>query len=277
MPQAFQHRTKAGNSLQIDLYGADSLDKQACIVYVHGFKGFKDWGFVPFVAQQFVEAGFSFLTFNFSHNGIGSQPETFTELDKFAQNTFSLEVAETLEIIQLLTHTDFFGRDLHHGLGLLGHSRGGGIAILAGQRAAGVKAVGTWASVSTFDRYSKEDKAAWRKDGFKTVLNSRTKQEFQLGVELLEDVEKNAKTSLNIQAAAGNLGKPLLLVHGQNDETVPYFEAEHLNIYADPGMTRMRLIPQTGHTLGAAHPFTGSNPSLDLAITTSLEFFQQSL
>jgi len=43
-------------------------------VYVHGFKGFKDWGFVPYIGETFASKGFAFLTFNFSHNGIESNP-----------------------------------------------------------------------------------------------------------------------------------------------------------------------------------------------------------
>lgn len=57
----------------------------------HGFKGFKDWGFFPVLAEKLAEAGFVTVTFNFSMNGIGEDLENFTELEKFSLNTFSRE------------------------------------------------------------------------------------------------------------------------------------------------------------------------------------------
>jgi hypothetical protein len=56
-----------------------------CIIFVHGFKGFKDWGFGPYLAKYLSTKGFFVITFNFSHNGVSIPMDEFTELDKFAQ------------------------------------------------------------------------------------------------------------------------------------------------------------------------------------------------
>ncbi|RZK32728.1 MAG: dienelactone hydrolase, partial [Hymenobacter sp.] len=40
------------------------------IVFVHGFKGFKDWGHFPLLARFFAEQGFVFIKLNLSHNGV---------------------------------------------------------------------------------------------------------------------------------------------------------------------------------------------------------------
>ena len=273
MPKDFTYTSQEGNHISISLYGWENFDTQPCLIYLHGFKGFKDWGFVPYAGKYFEERGMSFLAFNFSHNGIGEDGLNFTEVKKFEKNTFSLEISEALEIIQLATHTNFFGKDLRNKLGLIGHSRGGGLAILAGKEAKEVSAVATWAAVSTFERYPKEDRQKWKKKGYQEVKNSRTGQVFKLGLELLDDIEKNGKSRLNILKNVRELKKPLLVLHGQEDETIPFFEAEHINVYADVRQTTLRLIPNAGHTFGAKHPFEGSNPALDELLELTYEFF----
>ncbi|MEZ4685768.1 MAG: prolyl oligopeptidase family serine peptidase [Bacteroidia bacterium] len=272
---AFQYRTSRGNSLQADLYGPAS--GRPLILYVHGLKGFKDWGFVPFTGEFFAKNGFSFVAFNFSHNGIGPDMENFTEEAAFSQNTYSLEVSELREMIELCSEGAIDGKLASRRLGLLGHSRGGGIALLAAQASPEVQAVCTWASISTVDRYEKHVYEAWKKKGYMEVLNSRTGQVLKMGAAMLKDIQKNGKSSLNILSATKHLGKPLLILHGSKDEAVRFYEAESLNIYADSNRSEMRLIPGAGHTFGAKHPFAGSNPKLDETLQFSLEFFKREL
>lgn len=217
------------------------------------------------------------MSFNFSHNGIGEDGENFTELEKFEQNTFSLELEELKEIITQVAHSNLLGADLTGNMGVIGHSRGGGIAILGSQDRPEVKAVTTWASVSTFDRYSKEVREQWHRRGYHEVLNSRTGQTFRMGLPILQEVQRFHQTKLNILKATQNFEKPLLVIHGQDDETVPYYEAEQLNIYGDPALTSLRLIPKTGHTFGIKHPFEGSSQAFDLVLQATVDFFDQHL
>jgi pimeloyl-ACP methyl ester carboxylesterase len=272
---AFQHHSRRGHTLHADLYGPAS--GRPMILYTHGFKGFKDWGFVPYAGDFFAKNGFSFVAFNFSHNGIGADMQNFTEEEAFAENTYSLEVEELREMIERCSSGELDGQTSTRRLGLLGHSRGGGVALLAGQASPEVEAVCTWASISSVDRYEKHIYAQWKKDGFLEVVNSRTGQVLKMGLPMLKDIQKNGKSSLNILSATKHLGKPLLILHGSNDEGVRFFEAESLNIYADPNRSEMRLIPGAGHTFGAKHPFEGSNPLLDETLNHSLEFFQKTL
>ena len=277
MPTSYTYETTAGHQLAMTLYGEAAFDQRPCIVYVHGFKGFKDWGFVPHLGNHLAAAGFNFLAFNFSHNGIGADMETFSAPEKFARNTLSLELAELQEVLHLVAHTDFFGAYLRHRLGLLGHSRGGGLALLGAAASRDVHAVCTWAAVSTFERFPKPVREAWLKRGYHEVTNARTGQVFRMEAAFLHDLETHAEGQLNILKAVRGLKKPLLILHGAEDETVPYFEAEQLNIFADPDWASMRLIPQAGHTFGASHPFAGSNPALDEALDRSVDFFTQYL
>ena len=94
------YKTTRGKKLALSFFATEETDA-AVILFLHGFKGFKDWGFIPWLGKQFSARGFHFLCFNYSQNGISLQSEEFTELDKFARNTYSLELEETLEIAQL--------------------------------------------------------------------------------------------------------------------------------------------------------------------------------
>jgi dienelactone hydrolase len=277
MIKQFTHVTAANHPLSLTLYGADHLGSAPCIIYVHGFKGYKDWAFVPYVGEYFASQGYAFLCFNFSHNGIGPDGETFTALDKFEQNTFLLEVSELQEVIKLVAHTNQLGADLHAPLGIIGHSRGGGIALLGSARQPEVKAVATWASVSTFERFPKEVIDAWKEAGYHEVVNSRTGQVMRLGMPILKEVERYGRSRLNILQAVQQFERPLLILHGEEDESVPAYEAEQLNIYGDPDATMLRLIPKADHTFGAKHPFSGPTTPLTQVLEGTVQFFDQYL
>ncbi len=277
MKKDYLYTSNSGFTIPLTLYGKENFNTRPCILLLHGLKGFKEWGFFPFVAQTLNEHGFDVIAMNFSHNGIQGHGEVFTELELFEQNTFSLEVSEAKEIIRLIKETDYFGEALSQPLGLLGHSRGGGIAILAAHDTLYIDAVITWGAVSTFDRYSKEVRDEWKKKGYLEIVNSRTGQVLKAGKKILEDIERHSRTSLNILDAVSNLEKPYLIVHGYEDETVPMYEAEQLNIFAESSLTTFRLIPDAGHTFGATHPFNGSNPQLDQVIEVSQAFFKKHL
>lgn len=271
MIQNFVHYTTQRNKLNISAYGLENLSKGACIIFAHGFKGFKDWGFGPYVTNYFSEKGFFALSFNFSHNGVGDSLIEFTELDKFAENSFSLEVEELAEIINLY-RSNFFG-ETEKKIFLLGHSRGGAISLLTASQKKEVSAVAVWSSVSTFDRYSERQKEQWRKKGFFDVFNSRTKQEMRLNVSLLEDLEKHKNNSLNIENAVRTLNRPLFIAHADQDLAVPIKEAEQIYEWSDKRFTEFYKIIGAGHTFNCKHPFEGSNRKFDLLLEKTYNFF----
>lgn len=262
--------------LRVTAYGIENIESAPCLIFVHGFKGFKDWGFVPYIGDYYSNRGYFVLTFNFSHNGIGENLTEFTEIDKFAENTFSLEVAELNEIISAYDF-GFFGNSSNKGIGLLGHSRGGAVALLVGSNNKEIKAVSVWSSVSNFDRYSDRQKKEWQQKGFIEVLNSRTKQKMRLNLSLLEDIEQNKNGSLSIENAINNLNKPLLITHGENDIAVPVEEAKILYKWADKKNTQLFLVSKTGHTFDIKHPFEGSNSKFDRVLEKTLNFFNSNL
>src|SRR5476651_1639066 len=89
-----------GRPMLIDVTYDDAIKNAPVVIFAHGFKGFKDWGTHNLVANYFVEQGFRFLKFNFSHNGTTpDKPIDFSDLIAFADNTFSIELEDLNDVI----------------------------------------------------------------------------------------------------------------------------------------------------------------------------------
>lgn len=248
------------------------------VIFVHGFKGFKDWGSIPYICSSIAKRGFYTLAFNFSHNGVEGHSMEFTRLDKFALNTFSREVRELRQVVEAIAggrvrDADKVDRD--H-IGIVGHSRGGGIAILEAARDSRIGAVAVWAAVADFNRYSEAQRKRWREAGAFETKNMRTGQIMRLDVKLLDDIERNAE-ALDIGSAAERLNRPFLILHGEQDLSVKIEDGEALAARGNPEQTEFIRIPRTNHTFGAVHPFEGSNPTLELAIERTASFFEKHL
>jgi len=265
-----------GEKLRITTYLNKSLFFEKTLVFIHGFKGFKDWGFGPYLCEYLANKGFFVISFNFSHNGLGNSKFEFIELEKFAKNTFSREVSELNEIISAFRN-DFFEVKGSLPVGLIGHSRGGAIALLTASKRIDIDAVTTWAAISKLDRYSKRQNDEWRKKGFLEILNTRTNQMMRLNVSLLDDIEQNSTSSLNIEDAVKNLNCPLLIAHGDQDLAVPISEAEQLYEWADKSKTEFFKLFGTGHTFDIVHQFKGTSEKFEKLLDKTTNFFIKNL
>jgi dienelactone hydrolase len=261
---------RPGDLIRGDVRVPEGPPPRSAIVVVHGFKGFKDWGFFPHVCDRLAASGHGVVSFNLSHNGVGEDLLEFTELDRFGANTLSLELDDVLFMVdQTLAGEVLPFRP--RSVCVLGHSRGGGQAVLAAAADDRIDAIATWAAVSDFDRWSPEVKDEWRADGRIWILNSRTGQQMPLDVGLLEDFEAH-RARLDIGAAAAAVEVPWLIVHGRNDETVSVDEGRALARAARQG--RLVLVDGAGHTFEARHPFAGSTPQLDQALDATVAHFE---
>ena len=266
-PEAFDIPCKDGLTIRGEVYPAEP--SLGTVILCHGFKGFAHWGFFPYLAQTLAENGLTAITFDFSGSGIGRDRESYAEPEAFAGNTFSRE----LEDLELLVDYAKRRKMIKGKFGLFGHSRGGGIAILFATAAdSDVSSLATWAAISYPNRWSDENAATWRRQGYADVTNSRTGQVMRMGTALLDDIELNGKAKLNIDAAAAKIKVPWLIVHGTADETVPSSEAERLHAQS-PGVSTLRLIEGANHSLEARHPLTEISPVLKKVVLETVKFF----
>ena len=275
-PRPFSLETPAGATLHGTIDPAAKPGPRPTVVVCHGFKGFQEWAFLPYLAELLAARGFTAVRFNLSGSGMLPGDELVTDLDAFRRATPSRDLEELLWLVENLGRLD---PELIDGgrVGLFGHSRGGATSALAaadGNAGDRIRAVVTWAAVSTFDRAAPAEKEAWRERGVLPVLNTRTGQELPVGVELLDDVENSAER-LDVEAAASRITAPWLIVHGAEDETVPADEGRRL---ATAGSSAELLeIPAAGHSFGAVHPFAGPTPELITALNATQTWFRRHL
>ncbi|MGZ7080673.1 MAG: alpha/beta hydrolase family protein, partial [Thermoanaerobaculia bacterium] len=237
---------------------------RALVLAIHGFKGFKDWGFFPWLAEYLCNSGFAICRFNMSRSGIGDDPESFDRLDLFAGDTYSIQLAD-LAAVTRHAQSHFPGLPTF----LLGHSRGGGIAILGAYDVPGLSGVITWSSIGQTDSWDDATKRKWHADGFLDIVNSRTNQVMRMSPAILDDYERNAGR-LDIRAAIGRIDVPMMLIHGGRDESVPVEASRDLAKSAREA--NLIVIGEASHTYNAIHPLVNVPAALSLAALVTAHF-----
>lgn len=245
--------------IRYDLYApGSSRELLPVLIFLHGFKGFKDWGPFPDACEDLARNGFVVVAMNFSLNGIGENPTEFDRLDLFERETLSQDLRDIGSVIEGIKsqrinssrvglHTDY--------IGILGHSRGGHTAVVAAAEYSEIQCLVTWSAVADYNaRWSDKMISDWEKNGYTEIRNSRTGQIMKINKVVYEDAVENADRVIALERVQ-ELHIPALFIAGKEDESVPHQESAML-YRACPSNTReLRLIPDTGHTFDAAHPF----------------------
>jgi pimeloyl-ACP methyl ester carboxylesterase len=241
-----------GRGMLMDLTYKTSLKNAPLVIFAHGFKGFKDWGAHNLIANYFAEHGFRFLKFNFSHNGTtADHPTDFADLIAFADNTFSIELEDLKAVIDFACGGS--GIAAATSVNLMGHSLGGGLSVIKAAEDSRVEKLVTMSSISGFrNLWAKEIEEQWRLTGITYIANKRTGQQMPLKVALLNDLDKNP-AQFDILAHAAKVKQPWLIVHGDEDTSVPLSHAEELKA-AQPA-AEFLVIKGGDHVLGATHPY----------------------
>ncbi|HET9150212.1 MAG TPA: alpha/beta fold hydrolase [Gemmatimonadales bacterium] len=231
----------------VDVRAGGREQPRPAAILVHGFKGFKDWGFWPPFAERLARAGVTTVSFNMSGSGVDQAGE-FTLPEQFARNTCSAELADLATVVNALM-SGGLGVAPPSALALIGHSRGGAMAILHAARDSRVRALVTWAAVADLDRAA---------------------------TAILDDAERQAG-ALDVLAAAARITVPWLIVHGREDESVTFSHAERL-LAAHPGPGASLLaLEHAGHTFGTAHPWRELSPMTGQVFDASLRFLATAL
>lgn len=237
-------------------------------ILVHGFKGYKDYGLFPPLARAMARHGLMVHRFNFSHSGMTNNIETFEREDLFERDTWNKQVFDLRAVIDAMNSGVIDGRDLPYVL--FGHSRGGvSVLLTAGRYADDGSFPQPWgvitaAAPSRCNSMSEEDQETLLRQGWIVSPSGRTGQQLKVGKAFLqEQIEDPA--SHDLLGLASKIRCPVLIVHGEEDETVSVEHAGTLS-KALGERANVRIVEGGTHVFNAPNPYPeGEEPSPQLA------------
>jgi pimeloyl-ACP methyl ester carboxylesterase len=253
----FEIKGSGGLPIKGDITYANSYPDYL-VIFVHGYKGFKDWGTHQLTANYFANKSIYFLKFNFSHSGVSPDDlSDINDLELFSKNTPSKELFDLDQVITFAAN-----KFPHLQIVLLGHSKGGALSVLQAAKDKRVIKLITWAAIGSFrNLWKQEDEENWKKTGFNYVLNGRTGEKTPLSVDLLNDVLEN-ENQFNISEAAKNIAQPWLIVQGTEDPAVKIEVAQNFN--KQQPKSKLMIVEGANHVFGAFHPYLDEKLPADL-------------
>lgn len=259
----------------VDTRAATRNEAAPAVIVHHGFKGFKDYAFLPVYAECLARAGFVVVTASVSGSGVNAAGD-FTHLDRFAASTYSRELDDLGVLLRALQHGDL-GTVPPSSIGIVGHSRGGGMALCLARETPSIVAVATWAAIGRVRRHTDDELAAWKRAGTISILNTRTRQQLPLNYEVVEDCLAHEHGRLDIVGAAAALDRPWLQVHGTADETIPIEEARALHAAAHGALTETFWVEGADHVFGSKHPWAGASEAMEQVFNRTTRFLSRHL
>ncbi len=246
-----------GRKSLIDLEIPDNFNVKI-ILFIHGFMGFKDWGAWHLVMDYFVQKGYGFCKFNISHGGGTSKNGIdFPDPDSFGDNTFSHELEDLKKVVL------WIDQKVSHWKGhLIGHSKGGAIALIAGEQIERIRSISTWAAIASIgERFpTGEELENWKSTGVKYVKNGRTMQELPQKYTLYTDYMTNENV-FDLERICRAIDKPIFVAHGEEDTSVDINNGRRL---AKWSKTNLCVIRHTDHVFDSRHPWTKTEPPTPL-------------
>lgn len=265
-----------GRVIHADLRSSAPLRRSPIVIVAHGFLGYKRWGFFPYLSERLAERGFHVCTFSFSMCGVDESTGVISDPDLFAANTISAELEDMAAVLRWASGGGFpFPVDTDR-IGVLGHSRGGAVALIALAELGGASSLVTWSTPSRLDRYTERRKRAWRREGALVFRDDRSPAPLRLDYGYYEDIARNG-TRFDLPGRAGGLAVPHLMIHGERDAAVTLLEARELVRIRRTGRAVLEVIPGCGHLFGVTHPMKGPTHQLDRAVSSSCSWLVETL
>lgn len=226
-------------------------DARACVVIVHGFKGYKDYGFIPVMAQDLCESGVLVHRINLSTSGMTNDTKTFARPDLFALDTWNRQVEDVQQVVQAIQDGTLDGTGLP--LFLIGHSRGGTTVLLVGGRhGAALKLSGiiTINAVDRCCRMNEVEQRAMLERGYTLTESARTGQTLRIESSWLQE-QLDEPNAHDVPLQASRCGVPICVMHGDNDDAVDISAGEAITHKLNPPLF---VLPGSNHVLNMPNP-----------------------
>ncbi len=251
-------KNSVGRELFTTLTPAAGNNVADLVIFIHGFKGFRNWCFFPLSARTASEAGFHALRMDFSLNVMRGTSDKVISLEDFADNTLTREADDVADIVKAIAADEAFAplREKCTGvIHVVGHSRGGGIAHVAAREMMGSDVilgnVVVWNSIGKWGRWTDRQRDVWLDQGYVEIENSRTGQTLKMNKTYLLDNEAH-EDRLSLVRSSAQLGERLLYIHAEMDLTVNIAEIRRLQAAANTSADLVTIDGST-HTFGMVH------------------------
>ncbi len=228
MQQSLFFAGPRGEKLAATQHTPEAPSREA-VILGHCFTCSRHTGILRALAQRLRGDGFAVLRFDFSGNGQSG--------GDFAEATYSGYVAEMGAAVAFMRER---GADW---IGLAGHSMGAAVAVLAAARYPDVRAVCTLAG-----RLAGLEPAGFLTPAQRETLARRGEVSFVSRgrrLRLRRDFFADARRH-DLAASLASLKIPLLVVHGQADETIPVGNADEAR-RRKPENTEVLIVPGADH------------------------------
>jgi dienelactone hydrolase len=280
--------TADGAAVRGDIYLPVDRSPSGLVILCHGFKGYKTWGFFPYLAGRLSGRGLAALALDFSYNGTfpddrvdrrsaavtrrpGTAPSNNASLsaprmvgpprhtryprpDLFRDNTLTREVGDLASTLRFVDENGLGDHGVREvPVGLFGHSRGGVSAILNALENERVKALCTWSTPVHPDHFTARQKTIWRRCGEYDFTDASDGTSLSLSTAYLDDLENN-HDFYDLRRRAATLRVPHLIVHGEMDLAVPVESARALHEAERQLQGRRIVLLRSGHTFGVSDP-----------------------
>ncbi|HLU88093.1 MAG TPA: alpha/beta hydrolase [Taishania sp.] len=247
-----------------DLFESE-MHSDVLTVFVHGYMGYKDWGAWNLMCEELAFRGYTVAKLNLTSNGTTlDKPTEFADLERFGNGGYFQELSDVRLFLDHLQKEHGYSK-----FRLMGHSRGGGIVLLAGLDTR-VTEIHCLAPISSIEnRFPKgEELEKWNIDGVYYRKNGRTGQEMPHYFCQYEEFLKY-QDELNIEQVCKQLNKPVFVYHGENDVSVLPIEGELVAKWTNG---RFYLIKDTAHTFDTSEPWLNNTMPDKLLEVLDLNF-----
>jgi len=266
-------------TIKADLRHNSSIPKVPIVILSHGFKSFRNWGFMPYLSSQIADNNIC-INFDFSWNGIFDDKKMIYDVDIFAQNTISSMIFDLNLLIKNINNNSIekissvIKNHWNGNIILFGHSLGGAISINIVNQFNNIQKLVLWGSIAKYTRNTKKQIEDWKNKGTMNFKDQKTGQELYLNYSYYKDKEDNDQ-NYHILNKIKNIKQDTLIIHGEQDITISPKEAYSLfkNSIADEKI--LRIINGCGHTFGVEHPFQNARKQLTEAINMTKWFIEK--